>query len=267
MINLMYVVLMALLALNVSNEVLNGFSVVDGSLLRSTAFSAKSNQTIYDNFSTQMKANPQKVKEWYDKAQMVKEMSDSIYNFAQNLKLAIVKEADGKNADLNNIKSKDNLEAASHVMLAPGTGQGKKLYDAINHYRSRILTMIPDTSQQAIIAGNLSTDVSRQAKALGKNWQEYMFEDMPVAAAITLLSKLQNDVRKAEGEALHDLVANIDLKDIRVNKLSAFVIPESRTVVSGDRFSAQIVMAAVDTTLQPQILIGDKQVDLKNSTY
>ncbi len=267
MSNLMYVVLMAMLALNVSNEVLNGFSVVNESLLRSTAFSIKGNESIYDNFNAQYEANPQKVREWFDKAQEVKAMSDSLYNFAQELKWAIAREADGKNADLDNIKAKDDLEAASQVMLSPSTGKGKELYKAINNFRERILTMIPDTAQQAIIAGNLSTEVSKQAKALGKNWQEYLFENMPTAAAITLLSKLQNDVRKAEGEALHDLVANIDLKDIRVNKLSAFVIPESRTVVSGDRFSAQIVMAAVDTTLQPQIFIGDKEVNLNNSTY
>ncbi len=267
MINLMYVVLMAMLALNVSNEVLNGFSLVDESLQRSTAISAKGNNSIYSNFEQQMKANPQKVKEWFEKAQNVKEMSDSLYNFAQTLKVAIVREADGKDADIENIKAKDNLEAASIVMLAPGTGQGGKLYNAINSYRNRVLKMIPDEEQRDIIAGNLSTEVSRQGKALGKNWQESMFENMPVAAAVTLLSKLQNDVRKAEGEVLHDLVSNIDLKDIRVNKLSAFVIPESRTVVSGDRFSAQIVMAAVDTTLQPQIYIGNNPVNLKNSTY
>jgi gliding motility-associated protein GldM len=267
MINLMYVVLMAMLALNISNEVLNGFSLVEESLQRSTAFSVKGNMSIYNNFEEQMKANPQKVKEWFDKAQTVKEMSDSIYDFAQTLKEAIAREADGKDADLNNIKAKDDLEAASIVMLAPGRGQGGKLYKAINNYRSRILKMIPNEEQRSIIAGNLSTEVSRQGKALGKNWQESMFENMPVAAAITLLSKLQNDVRKAEGEVLHDLVSNIDLKDIRVNKLSAFVIPESRTVVSGDRFSAQIVMAAVDTTLQPQIYIGNQRVNLRNSTY
>lgn len=263
----MYVVLMAMLALNVSNEVLNGFSLVDDSLLRSTAFSAKGNKSIYDNFEQQMKANPQKVKEWFEKAQSVKEMSDSLYNYAQTLKVAIVREADGEDANLKDIKAKDNLEAASIVMLAPGTGQGKHLYNAITSYRERVLKMIPDQEQRTIIAGNLSTDVSKQAKALGKNWQEYMFENMPVAAAVTLLSKLQNDVRKAEGEVLHDLVSNIDLKDIRVNKLSAFVIPESRTVVSGDKFSAQIVMAAVDTTLQPQIYIGNQRVNLKNSKY
>ena len=61
--------------------------------------------------------------------------------------------------------------------------------------------------------------------ALNKNWEEYMFEDMPTAAAVTLLSKLQSDIRYAEGEVLHTLVANVGLKDIRVNKLEAIVVP------------------------------------------
>ena len=260
MINLMYVVLMAMLALNISSEVLNGFSIVEESLNRTTANSSKENEVLYGNFADQMKKNPQKVKEWFEKATAVKRMSDSLYNFAQALKVQIVREADGKDGNIYNIKSKDNLEAASHVMLAPGTGQGKKLYDAINNFRERILKMVPDQHQRDIIESNLTTKVPKNANTLGKNWQEYMFEDMPVAGAVTLLSKLQSDVRYAEGEVLHTLVANIDMKDIRVNKLSAFVIPESKTVISGDQFSAQIVMAAVDTTQQPEIYVGGQRI-------
>ena len=260
MINLMYVVLMAMLALNISSEVLNGFSIVEESLNRTTANSSKENEALYGSFADQMKANPQKVKEWFDKATAVKRMSDSLYNFAQQLKLEIVREADGKDANVLDIKNKDNLEAASHVMLAPGTGQGRKLYQAINAFRERILTMVGDPHQRSIIESNLTTKLPRNAHTMGKNWQEYMFEDMPVAGAVTLLSKLQSDVRYAEGEVLHTLVSNIDMKDIRVNKLSAFVIPESRTVISGDQFSAQIVMAAVDTTQQPEIYVGGQRV-------
>ena len=260
MINLMYVVLMAMLALNISSEVLNGFSIVEESLNRTTANSSKENEVLYGNFAEQMKKNPQKVKEWFEKATAVKRMSDSLYNFAQALKVQIVREADGKDGNIYNIKSKDNLEAASHVMLAPGTGQGKKLYDAINNFRERILKMVPDKHQRDIIESNLTTKVPKNSNTLGKNWQEYMFEDMPVAGAVTLLSKLQSDVRYAEGEVLHTLVANIDMKDIRVNKLSAFVIPESKTVISGDQFSAQIVMAAVDTTQQPEIYVGGQRI-------
>ncbi len=260
MINLMYVVLMAMLALNISSEVLNGFSIVEESLNRTTANSSKENEALYGNFAEQMKANPQKVKEWFEKATAVKRMSDSLYNFAQSLKEQIVIEADGKDGNIYDIKNKDNLEAASHVMLAPGTGQGKRLYNAINSFRQRILSMVTDPHQRSIIESNLTTKLPKNAHTMGKNWQEYMFEDMPVAGAVTLLSKLQSDVRYAEGEVLHTLVANIDMKDIRVNKLSAFVIPESKTVISGDQFSAQIVMAAVDTTQQPEIYVGGQRI-------
>ena len=261
MINLMYVVLMAMLALNVSNEVLNGFTVVEESLGRTTSNSAKENEAIYNTFAAQMKQNPEKVRQWFEKSQAVKLMSDSLYNFAQQLKEAIVVEADGKDADIDNIKAKDDLEAASQIMLAPGTGKGRHLFEMINSYRERILKMVGDPKQQEIISSNLTTEVPKSARALGKNWQEYMFEDMPVAAAITLLSKLQSDVRYAEGEVLHTLVSNIDVKDIRVNRLDAFVIPEKTTLYPGEVFKADIVMAAVDTTMQPEIYVNGSKIN------
>ena len=265
MINLMYVVLMAMLALNVSNEVLNGFSIVEESLNRTTSNSAKENLAIYEDFDAQMKANPQKTKEWYDKAQLVRQISDSLFNFAAELKQAIVVEADGKDGDVTAIRNKEDLEAANQVMLSPNRGQGKALYQAINAFRERMLTMVTDEKQKQIIASNLTTEVPHNA--LGKNWQEYMFESMPAAAAVTLLSKLQSDVRYAEGEVLHTLVQNIDVKDIRVNALEAFVIPNSQTIVRGDKFSAHIVMAAVDTTQVPDIYIGNQKVTLHDNLY
>ena len=267
MINLMYVVLMALLALNVSSEVLNGFSIVEDSLNRTTGNSSKQNLSIYQTFEEQMKANPQKTKVWYDKAQQVRQMSDSLYNLAMELKTAIVREADGSDGDIHDIKNKEDLEAANQVMLAPGSGRGGELFKAINSFRQRMLKMVGDEKQKRIIASNLTTEIPKNAQTMGKNWQEYMFESMPAAAAVTLLSKLQSDVRYAEGEVLHTLASNIDMKDIRVNLLEAFVIPSSKTIVRGDRFSARIVMAAVDTTQVPDIYIGGQKVNLKDGLY
>lgn len=168
MINLMYVVLMAMLALNVSTEVLEGFSLVEESLQRTTRNSASENAAIYGDFEAQMKANPQKVKEWFDKATTVKRMSDSLFDYAQELKVAIVKEADGDDGDVLNITRKDDLEAANQVMLAPGTGQGKKLFDAINSFRERILTMVTDERQRAIIASNLTTTLPKGLRPWGR---------------------------------------------------------------------------------------------------
>ena len=267
MINLMYIVLLAMLALNISTEVLDGFSIVEDSLNRTTGNATQENVALYRDFEMQMKQNPEKVKAWFEKATSVKLMSDSLYDFAQQLKVAIVKKADGKNGDVYNIENKDNLDAASEVMLAPLTGQGKGLFQRVNNYCERILKMVDDPHQKRIIADNLSTSVPRKARLQGKNWQEYMFENMPVAAAVTLLSKLQSDVRYAEGEVLHTLVSNIDVKDIRVNKLSAYVIPEKTVLYPGERFNANIVMAAVDTTLQPQIFVNGQRVMVRNGQY
>lgn len=267
MINLMYVVLMAMLALNVSTDVLNGFSIVEKSLNRTTANSTKENSSIYRNFDEQMKSNPEKVKEWFDKALYVKHMSDSLFSFADILKHEIVREADGAKGDVNNIRNKEDLESATRVMLAPGSGRGKQLYKAIVSFRERILQLVSDKEQRAIIASNLSTDVPRKDVLLGRNWQESMFENMPVAAATTLLTKLQSDVRYAEGEVLHSLINNIDVKDVRVNSLNAYVIPNAQTIVQGGRFSARIIMAAVDTTQKPRVFIGNRPANLHNGVY
>ncbi len=265
MINLMYVVLMAMLALNVSNEVLNGFAIVQESLNRTTENAAQENLAIYQDFEEQMAANPQKVKEWYEKAMQVKEMSESLYGLAAELKLAIAQEADGKKANPDSLQNKEDLEAANQIMLAPGRGRGEELKKAIETYRDGILNMVTDSIKKQHIASDLTTNVP--SGILGKNWQEYMFEAMPAVAAVTMLTKLQNDVRNAEKEVLHTLVQNIDVKDIRVNALDAFVIPNSQTIVQGDRFSAHIVMAAIDTTQVPELYIGGKKMDLPGNIY
>ena len=256
-----------MLALNISTEVLNGFAVVEDGLSRTTANASTENAALYSDFKDQMESNPTKVRAWFQKATEVKNMSDSLFNFAQQLKEAIVKEADGPEGSVRNIKNDDNIDAAGTIMLAPISGKGQQLFAAINSYRSRILNYVNDPEQRKIIESSLSTRVPKKPNTLGKNWQEYMFENMPVAAAVTLLSKLQNDVRHAEGEVLHTLVANVDLKDIRVNKLSAFVVPEKTTLYPGERFTASIVMAAIDTTKQPEIYVNGSRVNTSTGQY
>ena len=83
MINLMYIVLLAMLALNISTEVLNGFAVVEESLNRTTNNASSENEALYGDFKDQMAANPAKVRAWFEKATAVKAMSDSLFNFAQ----------------------------------------------------------------------------------------------------------------------------------------------------------------------------------------
>ena len=265
MINLMYIVLMAMLALNVSSDVLKGFSLVGESLNRTTANAMKENQTLYDKFAEQLQQNPTKVRPWYDKAMVVKAMSDSLYDFAEQLRWALAREVDGKDGNPDNLENKEDLNASNVVMLSRYTGKGQLLHDKIVAYREAMMTYIADPREKAIIASNLSTDVPRSENNLGKDWKQYMFEEMPTIASITMLTKLQNDVRNTESEVLRVLAGNIDLKDIRVNELNAYVLPEATTLFPGQTFNSNIFMAAVDTTQRPEIYVNGKRLETEGT--
>jgi len=268
MINLMYIVLTAMLALNVSSDVLDGFTQVEDGLGRSNANVSERNTSILLALSDAARQNPDKAASWHNKALEVRGKTDRLCNLVDSFKLLIVRKADGKDGNPKDIKSRDDLEAAAVVMLAPGTNNGRKLRQAIDNYRSYVSALIPDSVRRASITYALTTEPVQVPGLMGsKSWEEQKFDQQPVVAAITLLTKLQNDIRYAEGEALSSLLDNVDAGDVRVNELNAFVIPQSKYVMRGGKYSANIVLAAVDTTQRPHIVINGKDLDNNSGLY
>lgn len=269
MINLMYIVLTAMLALNVSSDVLNGFSQVEEGLLRSNRTITARNRALMSQIEAFNNKNPQKGKRWLDIATQITAQTDSLYDYIDQLKKEIAQAADGPQGDPQKIESKDNLDAASQVMLAPTGGKGKILRIKIDRYRGAIMQYVTDPQKRANLEDALSTKVvvPKGQPVTGKNWEETMFENMPSIAAITLLTKLQNDVRYAEGEILSQLLQSVDMGDMRVNLVDAFVVPQSRIVMRGTKYSADIVLAAVDTTQRPVVYVNGQRLANNKGHY
>jgi gliding motility-associated protein GldM len=257
MINLMYLVFIAMMALNVSSEVLDGFELVENSLSVSTENSTRRNKQVKANLDKAYEANAAKAGEWYNKGVDVKKQSDELFDYISELKLRIVQEADGKEGNVNDIKQKDNLEAASRVMLAPVVGEGKKLKERLGTYRENMSELVDDAEQKTMFQSLLNTDAPKKAGIMQSSWEIALFENMPLAAAITLLTKMQSDVRHVEGEVLSTLITNVDVDDYRVNQITAFVIPKSQIVTSGMPYEAELALAAIDSTKQPQYYLGE----------
>ncbi len=252
MINLMYLVFIAMLALNVSVEVLDGFGLVDDSLRNSADTMQERNNLIMEELESYNLQNREKAGSWYDKGVLVRTMSDSLTQYIARLKLQMVLQADGKKADITHIKHKEDLEAASVVMLSPVGGEGKKLRESLILYRETVASLVTDSARRKIIQKSLST-VSR---AGNKSWEASLFENMPLAAAVTLLTKLENDVRSAEGEALSSILNSVDVDDFRMNRLSARLIPESDVVIQGGTYNARVILAAEDSTRHPLLTLN-----------
>lgn len=268
MINLMYIVMTAMLALNVSSDVLDGFTQVNESLTRSNANIQGRNEAIFASLESFAEQNPGKGQQWLDKAAEISRQTDILLHQVDSLKLAVVRAADGADGDPDNIQARDDLEASSAVLLNPATYEGQRLRQNIDAYREYILTTIPDEVKKNTIEVALSTEhETSESNPIPLRWEEVNFEAKPVVAAVTLLTKLENDVRYAEGEALAALLDAVDAGDVRVNELNAFVIPRSRSVMRGSKYSANIVLAAVDTTQRPAIYINDKPLAEGSNIY
>lgn len=268
MINLMYIVLTAMLALNVSSDVLNGFSQVQEALQRTTGNISARNEVQFQYLTDLYEKNPAKTGPWYKKGVDVRKQSNSLYALIDSLKFEIVRNADGKEADVNNIVNKDNLEASSVVMLNPTTMKGTMLRKRVDAYREFILKMIPDSAKRTAVAQMLSTTVKQKPGTVGTTtWEQVKFDNVPVVAAVTILTQLQNDLRQAESEALSSLITNVDIGDVRVNELSAYVIPNSNMIMRGGKYSANIVLAAIDTTQRPTIFVNGAKLTNPNGLY
>jgi len=256
MISLMYLVLTAMLALNVDKTVLDAFVMVNHNFMQTIeSFTAK-NQRVYDDFSAAAKENPKKAGELNNAVLRVKASSDSLYRYIYSLKELIVKAADGPKGDVDNIISKDDLNYPAELMITKK--RGIVLKKAIESYRNSLLALVDTSNTELIASINKSLDTSAPPPKEGQtpSWESSKFEGYPLIAVITLMSKIQSDVRNAESDVINHLFAQIDASSFKFNKLQAQVVSKSDYVLQGNTYEAKVFLSAVDTTATPVIVVG-----------
>ena len=271
MIGMMYLVLTAMLALNVSTDILNGFTLVDNSLHSSIAASDTRNAKLYHDFQAANANNPEKTQVWFDKAKEVQHRADSLYNYIQNFKEQIVILADGEER-VNELKAQgidptmhiegnSNLDVAATYAIVQGNG--RELKQLVAYYRDYAAglaehdVLLRDAIQQSLATNRGYNSHDKDSC----DWEVAIFDGMPVGASVTILTKMQNDIRTTESQLIQYLMDRTDAGDLRVNKLSAYVIPKSQFVIRGGKYSAQIILAAVDSTQTPEYYVEGQRIN------
>ena len=263
MIGMMYLVLTAMLALNVSTDVLKAFKLVDDSLHSTLATTDSRNQQMMSQFLASRNENPEKNGPWYDKAAELTQRSDSLYNYIQNFKYQIAVATDGaKNADpeARTIQGNDNRDATTHYALPDRDFKpGVELKNMVVDYRNYLIELDPKKADEFNTIFDTSDKMESGDKMI--SWEYQMFHDMPSGAAVVLLTKLQNDIRNAQNVTIQYLRNQTDAGDLRVNKLSAYVIPNSNYVIRGGKYTAKIILAAIDSTQTPEYYIDGQRIN------
>ena len=263
MIGMMYLVLTAMLALNVSTDVLKAFKLVDDSLHTTLATTDGRNLSMMHDFRLDSIDNPEKNGPWYKEAAELTRRSDDLFNYIQDFKYQIAVATDGAtkaDPEARVIQGNDNRDAATHYALPDAAVQpGVELKNKIIEYREYLISL--DTLKRDEF--NQIFDTSDKLESGDKMipWEYQMFHDMPSGAAVTLMTKLQNDIRNAQNIMIQHLRRQTDAGDLRVNKLSAYVIPNSNYVIRGGKYSAKIILAAVDSTQTPEYYVEGQRLN------
>jgi gliding motility-associated protein GldM len=211
-----------------------------------------------------MEESPKAVKEWKEKADGIKVTSNELFNYIDTLKQLIVTTADGPEGRPDSIQAKDNTTVSGQRMIVEkpnGKNRATDLKERIEVFRESMISLIGKDSALyrpviTSINNNLNTNDITGIDKNKVSWQVSNFQYIPLAAVITLMSKMQADIRNAEADILGYLFGKISAGSFKFNKIEAIVNSSSNFVLRGQPYTAEVFIAASDSTVDPVIKLN-----------
>lgn len=319
MIGMMYLFYTALLALNVSAEILTAFTMVDGSLRKTNGITEDVIANTQNEFVKAMVNDSAGVAPFKERADRVIKAAEKAYKQIQHYKLALVgtledvydgdytapytesldaadqrienalrekysEDSNGASMDPNLVdiddlvSKKDDNNVGGEIFITKG--QGKEVRAGREGYKQTLIDIINEGSEKDTVAASvaarksiieslnqmLSTEDTKSENDEGEMvpWDVANFEHLPAAGVLTLMTKMQSDVRNTESSVLSYLLSQIGKADMKFNAIKAVVNAKSSYVLVGQPYKAEIFIAAYDSTQNPEILVGGSKIPVNS---
>lgn len=261
MINLMYLVLTALLALNVSAEILNAFKTVDRTLLTANKTIDDKNQAIFNSFEEKLK--DEKTREraaiWKPKADSAKMFADQMYAYIEQLKAEIKTSAGGTNGQ--DFKE-DDLEAATRVLIEPGK-KGEEFKNRLQQFKDQLFSIDPKIKAQYQNSLPIDLNPMKSNNEMSeKNWAYGYFHMTPAIASITILSKFENDVKNSEAMVVDFCHRQVGEVQVVYDAFQAFAGTNSQYLMPGQELVITAGVGAFSKAAAPSVSIDGAGVPL-----
>ena len=265
MINMMYLVLTALLALNVSSEILNAFKTVNNSLEETNRVVNQSTTDVMSSLKDKL-ADPgsaEKAKYWLPKAEQIQKYTADLNNYIQGLKDKILKEAGAdysKRTASDSSYKDDNLDIATRLMVEHG--EGKKLLEKLTQYKKDVYGVDPEIAKA--FEKSLPVHLEKpKTKNKGNNtWEAAYFRMVPTVAALTILSKFQNDVKTSENKVVTFCHEQVGKVQVRFNTYEPIIGQNATVLLAGQKLTINAGLAAFNSDQKPVVTIGGAVVPL-----
>ena len=252
MINLMYLVFIAMLALNMSKEVLAAFGTLNKRFEDDNSKKIESNEAFLASLATKKEEDPTKYEALYNKAKQVKTLSKDFYDYLAKLK-------EDMQADVEDREDYQVMDKADYLDNAFFEGEGYKpegqeFVDRINKYRDDVLKVIDGekmTAAEEAIARRFNTDEVKDREDNMRDWLEYNFKGFPLIASLTKITQLQNDIQATEQDILQGMLQGNYQQALALNTYSTLLQPSKTAFYAGEKFSGKLAIGKTDASATP----------------
>ncbi|MGM9479221.1 gliding motility protein GldM [Pedobacter sp. GSP4] len=261
MINIMYLVLLAMLALNVSDTILDAFKNINDSLDTSKNNVNTSINQLFSAFeNSKLKEEPARAQPIYDRAKQAQKAADELNNYIDGIKKEFTQAGDGIDPETDDLVNRSNQDIAQNIMI--NQKKADELKKRINATREKLISLL-DPADRANVSFSLEAkDPARKRKG---NWQEtYFGEGTPLTAAMTILTKLQTDTKNAEAEVVKKLFGNMDKAQVNLDQFAAVAVAPTSYVIQGQPYTAEVFLTASDSRSTPDITVNGSKLSVKD---
>ncbi len=261
MIGIMYLVLMAMLALNVSDTILNAFSTLNNSLQTSTKnVNNGLTQSVNAFEQTKMKENPERARPILAKVKQAQKLAGDLDAYIEAVKKELETAGGGRDPETGELNKRDDLDVSPHIMVSQK--KGYELQKKVNETREKLMALL-DARDRASVTFSLEANDAKKAGNDGvkKDWPESNFGDgTPLTASITILSKIQADIKNAESAVVRKFLAKMDEALVTLDAFAAVAVAPSSYIIQGQPYQAQVFLTAYDSKQNPDITVGGSKL-------
>jgi len=264
MIAMLYLVLTALLALNVSKQIIDAFVTVNESIESTNQnFATKVNE-VYSKFEMQYQLNEAKVGPFWEKAKQAQKISLQLRQYVDSIKYIVIQKTDryetleeAKKVALRDVQRKDNFDVPTSFFIGSSettkSAEGYKLQKRIEDFKMQLLALLPQEKIDLIKIGLDTKGPFHNRDGKPEDWARHNFYHTILAADVTILNRINADIYNAEYDVVSFLYGSVSAEDFKFDKIAAKVVPKSRYVFIGEEYQAEVFVAAYDTKQNPDV--------------
>ena len=247
MINVMYIVLTALLALNVSAEIFNAFNMVDKGLLKANDALDAANKEMPEQIKKSAEKGPQ-YKVYADRVDVASQISKEGTSYIDGIKQYMIDNSGGYHEvdGIQQLKAQRDYDVTTRLLVHDG--KGEELQKKIHELKDKFLGLV-DEQDRAAFASKLPLNIDDETwkKSVNKkaSWADFTFGHMPLGAVMPIFSKFSNDVKSSEAAVLNYLASKVGLtQEVVLDQFRVVSSPKKSYVIKGEKFETEVFLSA-----------------------